>query len=112
MQKTEAIKSQNSLLCLMLVFSGLIILRNAWVGDDAYIGFRTVYNFIHGYGLTFNINERVQSFTNPLWILLMSLMYFFTREAYFTTIILSLVIDLILMYYLAKNFCADWMNMI
>jgi arabinofuranosyltransferase len=92
---------------LFLVFTAIIILRNAWVGDDAYIGFRTVYNFSHGYGLTFNINERVQSFTNPLWILLMSVFYFFTGEAYFTTIVLSLVVSLLTLYLLAMKFAVD-----
>src|SRR5436190_15424365 len=93
-------KTNKTFIYVLLVLTGIIILRNAWVGDDSYIGFRTVYNFSHGYGLTFNINERVQSFTNPLWIILMSFLYVFTGEAYFTSIILSLLITLFLLYYL------------
>ena len=31
-----------------------VFLANAWIGDDAYITFRVVDNFINGYGLTFN----------------------------------------------------------
>src|SRR4051812_35898548 len=44
-----------------------VFLANAWIGDDAYITFRVVWNFVHGYGLTFNPDERVQAFTHPLW---------------------------------------------
>ena len=42
----------------LLVFT-YIFLANAWLGDDAYITFRVVDNFLNGYGLTFNPDERV-----------------------------------------------------
>jgi arabinofuranosyltransferase len=66
-----------------------VFLANSWVGDDAYITFRVVDNFINGYGLRWNVIERVQTYTNPLWMLLMSAAYLFTREVYFTSIALS-----------------------
>lgn len=68
-----------------------VAIWNAWVCDDAYISFRSVFMFTEGHGLTFNIDERVQTFTNPLWVLTMSVFYFFTDEAYFTSIFLSMV---------------------
>jgi arabinofuranosyltransferase len=77
---------------LLLLFILVIVLR-AWMSDDAYITLRTVDNFINGYGLTWNISERVQPYTHPLWMFLLSFLYFFTREAYYTTIILSIVIS-------------------
>ena len=46
---------------LLLVFT-YVFLANTWIGDDAYITFRVVDNFIHGYGLTFNPDERVQAY--------------------------------------------------
>ena len=46
----------------------IVLLITAWLSDDAYITLRTVDNFINGYGLTWNIGERVQTFTHPLWI--------------------------------------------
>ncbi len=78
----------------MLVLFAVVVLRNAWVGDDSYIAFRVVDNFVNGYGLRWNIAERVQAFTSPLWVLLVAIPYFFTREAYFTSLILSLILDL------------------
>lgn len=72
----------------------IIITRNAWVSDDAYITLRTVDNFVNGYGLTWNPTERVQAYTHPLWMFVLTGAYYFTRESFFTTIGLSLVVSL------------------
>lgn len=77
---------------LLLFF--VLILRRAWLSDDAYITFRTVDNFINGYRLTWNVSERVQSYTHPLWMFLLSFAYFFTHEIYLTSIFLSLAISI------------------
>lgn len=50
-----------------LAFFLYSIVRIAWVGDDGFITFRSLENFIHGHGLVFNVGERVQTFTHPLW---------------------------------------------
>lgn len=39
----------------------------AWLSDDALITLRTALNTVHGYGPVFNIDERVQAYTHPLW---------------------------------------------
>ena len=48
----------------------LVLINTAWIGDDAYISFRTIDNFTNGYGLTWNLNERLQTFTDPGMMLL------------------------------------------
>ncbi len=55
---------------MILVFS-LVILRVSWISDDAFITFRSIENFVHGYGPVYNVGERVQTFTHPLWMLLL-----------------------------------------
>lgn len=75
----------------------------AWLSDDAYITLRTVENFINGYGLTWNINERVQAFTHPLWMLLIACFQFITREAYFTSLVLSMTVSLLAFYILISK---------
>ena len=77
-----------------MLILGVVVLRNAWVCDDAYISFRVVDNFVNGYGLTWNTAERVQAFTNPLWVLLVSAFYMLSGEAYYTSIFLSLALTL------------------
>ncbi len=44
-------------------------LRDAWTCDDAYIVFRYARNLANGLGLVFNAGERVEGFTDPLWVL-------------------------------------------
>jgi arabinofuranosyltransferase len=80
---------------LSLAVLASILLRTAWVCDDAYITLRTIDNFVHGYGLRWNVVERVQTFTHPLWLFLEAIPYFFTREAFYTCAILSIGISLI-----------------
>jgi arabinofuranosyltransferase len=66
-----------------------VFLANAWLGDDAYITFRVVWNFLHGYGLVFNPGERVQAYTHPLWMFVISAAHAVTREFFFTALVIS-----------------------
>lgn len=43
--------------------------------DDAMISMRYAYNLAHGNGLVWNVGERVQGFTNPLWVFYMALIH-------------------------------------
>ena len=66
------------------------LLFDAWLSDDAYITFRVVDNVIHGLGPVYNVGERVQAYTNPLMMLVMSAFASVTREVYFTAIFVSI----------------------
>lgn len=82
---------------LLLIISAValfIFVRTAWMCDDAYITLRTVDNFVNGYGLTWNTTERVQSYTHPLWMMVLSIFYATTHDAYFMPIILSMMLSL------------------
>lgn len=81
------------MLLLLVAVYVLVVLRTAWISDDAYMTMRTVDNFVGGHGLTWNVSERVQAYTHPLWMLLLSAVYAFTREAYFTNIVLGVVLS-------------------
>jgi arabinofuranosyltransferase len=85
-------------LVVLCTFSFVCVI-NAWVVDDAYITLRTVDNFVHGYGLRWNVFERVQSYTHPLWMLVMSAAYFVTREHYFTLLSLGWITTGITLWY-------------
>ncbi|MBU0677919.1 MAG: hypothetical protein KJ626_07350 [Verrucomicrobia bacterium] len=87
-------------LLILLVAYVIVLVRTAWVSDDAYITLRSVDNFVHGFGPRWNIAERVQAFTHPLWMFLLSAMYFVTREAYFTSIIASMALSVAALYLL------------
>ncbi len=96
-------RTANILVLLLWIMLGMVILRTAWVSDDAYISFRTVDNFVNGYGLRWNVDERVQSFTNPLWVLLISIPYAITGEIYYTSIFFSLLIVLLTALLIARR---------
>lgn len=63
-------------LILLLVIVAAFVFHSVslnFTQDDAYISYRYVENFQSGHGLVFNYGERVEGYTNFLWILLLSL---------------------------------------
>ncbi|MBU0616947.1 MAG: hypothetical protein KKI02_04460, partial [Planctomycetes bacterium] len=79
---------------IALCVFAVVVSRCAWLSDDAFITFRTVENFVEGHGLRWNVAERVQTYTHPLWMLLLSGIYWLTREFYYTTIALSALLSI------------------
>lgn len=75
-----------------LVLAG-VLLRSAWLSDDGLITFRTLDHFVNGDGLRFNLAERVQSYTHPLWLFLLAPVYLVTGEAFYTAIGVSLAVS-------------------
>jgi arabinofuranosyltransferase len=109
MQKTEhfdapTLPLQKSIISLVLTFFTFIITKDAWLCDDSYITFRVVDNFLHGYGLTWNVDERVQVYTHPLWMLLLVVANFFVRDIYFASLLLSLIISTLAVALFASKF--------
>jgi len=72
----------------------MAVVRSAALLDDTYITLRTVDNWVNGYGLRWNIVERVQSYTHPLWLFLLASVYLFTHEPYYTTLAVCFVVTL------------------
>lgn len=93
------------------IVSLIILLRSAWIGDDAFITMRTVDNFVNGHGLTWNVSERVQTYTHPLWMLLLSIPHFFLRDGYFTLLLSNIVISIIVFILFIKYFADDLFSM-
>lgn len=83
------------------------LLFRSWVIDDAYITLRTIDNFVNGHGLRWNVNERVQAFTHPLWTFVLLVPYYFTREAYFTSLFVSLGISVLTICVISFRLSAD-----
>ena len=58
---------------LAILAAALVMaVSRAWTCDDAFITFRAVEQFLAGHGPVFNIGERVQVFTHPLWFMALS----------------------------------------
>ena len=45
-----------------------------WLDDDGFINLRIARNLLAGYGPVFNLDERVEAGTSPLWLAVVSLL--------------------------------------
>lgn len=62
--------SATIILCAMIFAACLLLFR--YIPDDAYIGFRYARNAARGEGLVFNPGERVEGYTNFLWVAILA----------------------------------------
>ena len=99
---------RNDVLAVLLTVCLLELIRTAWISDDAAITLRCVLNFIHGYGVTFNIAERVEPYTHPLWFLLISAVTVITRHVFASTFILSISISVVSLWLLLTRVARDF----
>jgi arabinofuranosyltransferase len=100
------LNKHNALVIPFLALYAFLVIRTSWVSDDAIITFRSLENFLHGYGLVFNIGERVQTFTHPLWFLIQAAANFVFNlwktnpfgqgQMYFLNVFMSIAISLLL----------------
>jgi arabinofuranosyltransferase len=72
----------------------LLLIRTAWLDDDAYITFRAIDNLLNGYGLRWNTANRVQAYTHPLWMIVVTPFAALTGEIYHASLFLSIGISL------------------
>ena len=86
--------ARKTVVAVVLTLAALELVRTAWIGDDAAITLRSVLNVMHGYGATFNIDERVQTYTHPLWFLLIAATTEVTRNVFASTFALSFALSL------------------
>ncbi len=99
---THIFSSPQTFYLLGIAAFTILLLANAWLHEDAFITLRTVDNFINGHGLRYNIVERVQTYTHPLWLFALVLPYAITDEPLFSTIFLSAFISILTLYLLLR----------
>lgn len=81
----SSVSKRAYLLLLSLFFA--VMVNTAWLSDDSLITLRHVLNFINGYGPVFNVDERVQGYTHPIWFLLISFFSLFFNYIYVTYLV-------------------------
>jgi hypothetical protein len=86
----ELPRSPAVLAAIALGFFAAILIRTAWICDDAYLTLRTVENAAAGHGLRWNVAERVQVYDHPLWLLILLSARLIARDTYFSTLGLSI----------------------
>ena len=83
------------------------LIFTAWISDDAMITLRVVLNLLEGYGARFNIIERVQAYTHPLWFGMISFLSLFTKDAFISTYMLCFLfsfINFLFVFIIARGF--------
>lgn len=86
-------------LCLAAFIAAIVF--KAWLCDDAFVTVRTADNWFRGFGPTWNPGERVQAYTHPLWLLLLSAAHLLTREFPYTALFLGLLLTLVTVWLFA-----------
>jgi len=90
-----------------LIFAIIMVLkvvRYSVIEEDAFITFRVVEHFLQGYGLRWNIEERVQAFTNPLWMFLHIPVYYLTDNIIIADLLISWACLVICLWLVPKTF--------
>jgi arabinofuranosyltransferase len=93
-------KNKRSVAMLLMGLFLLELIRTAWISDDAAITLRSVLNFLNGFGPTFNISERVQAYTHPLWFFLISGTSLVVGNVFAATFLLSIAVSLLALWLL------------
>ena len=81
-------------LAVIVGLYAITLWRTAWLSDDAYLSFRAADNLVHGFGPRWNVVERVQVFSNPLWTFVVAGIYALTREMWATALVVSAGVSL------------------
>lgn len=105
-------------LCFMLTFLFFVSLwHTAWISEESLLTVRTIYNFLSGYGPVFNVGERVQAYTHPLWFFLLSAStwYFdtffeFYQGVFATIFLISFILSLLTFWLYLKLFTKNTIN--
>ncbi len=97
-------QSPNTYIFILFLWLGFLeLIRTAWIGDDAGITLRTVLNFLHGYGPNYNVGERVQAYTHPLWFVILSFITLLLKNVFIATFCLSIAISFFVLICIVLN---------
>ena len=83
---------------ILCIFAVIYIISQAWVSDSAYISFRVIDNFLEGFGLRWNISERVLVYNHPLWLLLHIPLEYLFSNIFLVTLGLSITCTVAAVY--------------
>ena len=101
------IKSITPLILITFVITIIVFMKNAWVSDDAYILFRSLEQLVAGNGPVYNLHNRVQVFTSPLWYFVLAIVRIFSNDFYLNVIVVSSILLISTVFVLKAIFKND-----
>jgi len=96
-------KTRIAALCVFCAF----VIVTAWQCDDAYHSHRMSFNLANGDGFVYNIGERVNAATCPLWSLLIAGAYKLTGQMYLSSLFLCVAFSTAACGILFWRFCTS-----
>lgn len=97
----KPVNSNNIMYGFLIILSVVLVIfciNDKFIQDDAFISFRYVQNFVDGNGLVFNIGERVEGYTNFLWVIILSVFTFLGMNIENISQILSVLFGVIVLF--------------
>ena len=87
---------KRSILVLVILIIAIIHITSFWIiVDDAFISFRYAKNLADGHGLVFNKGERVEGYTNLLWILFLTPFAYMNLDLAFVSRVSGLIFSML-----------------
>jgi arabinofuranosyltransferase len=89
-----------SLLILFIIFLVFLILclKISFLSDDAFISYRYATNFVNGFGLVFNPGEKVEGYTNFLWVMISAMLIKFNIDPLSGTRIITIIFSFLTIF--------------
>lgn len=81
-----------------------------WTNDDAFISYRYVKNLNNGHGLVFNPGEKIEGYSNFLWVLILSVFDFLGVPPHWAAKIFSFCISLLMIILIFRTAQAFELN--
>lgn len=90
---------------IMLFFFVVLITLLAWQSDDAYHAYVMAKNLVDGHGFVYNIGERVNASTCPLFTLVIALGYCLFRNMFLVSLLICISFSALAFRITIRDFC-------
>lgn len=87
-------KDKNAAGLALLSLTFVVIVRTAWISDQAVPTLRFAVNLINRVAPTLNVNERATTLVHPLWVLLIAVVTLVATNAYYAVFAVSIALSL------------------
>jgi len=81
-----------------------------WISDDAFISYRYAENFSSGHGLVFNPGEKIEGYSNFLWVMIASFLNILGLSPLLSSKFISYFISLLIIFLVFKTSQAFRLN--
>ncbi|MBO6111879.1 MAG: hypothetical protein J6P45_02365 [Lachnospiraceae bacterium] len=103
--------NMDALRLIVLSVFFVIVIFSSWMCDDAYHGFVMAKHLVEGNGFVYNIGERVNAATNPLFILIIALVDAVSDSMYISATVVSVLFSSLAAIILLFKFCETRMQL-